>query len=263
MKPRTTTIRDLYSLKKVEEKIVCVTAYDATMARLVAKAGVDLILVGDSLGMVVQGHENTLEVTLEQMIYHCRMVSRGAQGPFLTADLPFGTFQVSTQKGVESAVRLLKEGRVQSVKIEGAAPGVITIIKQLVAHGIPVMGHLGLTPQSVHKFGGFVKQGSDSNSGRKIKEDALKLQDAGVHALVLECIPAQLAEEITSRLEIPTIGIGAGPSCDGQVLVINDILGLDERFAPKFAKIYPNLAKIIRESVQQFSQEVKKEIFPS
>jgi 3-methyl-2-oxobutanoate hydroxymethyltransferase len=256
------TISHIQKLKTNGEKIAVVTAYDATMARLVDMAGIDIILVGDSLGMVVQGMENTLGVTLDQMVYHCSMVKRGAQRSFITVDLPFGTFQGSHEKAVESAIRLIKEGGAQSVKIEGMTDRILGIVKDLTSHGIPVMGHVGLIPQSVHAFGGFIMQGREEESSKAILKGALDLEKAGAHAIVLESIPTKLATQITKELTIPTIGIGAGKACDGQVLVVNDLLEMDERFTPKFVKKYVCLSQIIQTALKQYVSEVKQGLFP-
>lgn len=244
------------------QKITMVTCYDATFARLVEAAEVDAILIGDSLGMVIQGHENTLPVTLDEIIYHCRAVARGCQRPHLVGDLPFGSYQASTSQAVESAARLIKEGGVQAIKLEGGAV-YAEAVRAMTTAGIPVMGHLGLTPQSVHKFGGFKIQGRDAAAAEQMVEDALALEAAGAYALVLEGIPQALAARITERLSIPTIGIGAGPHCDGQVLVIYDLLGLDDRFSPKFLKKYESLQGRVVGALGQYVSEVKAGEFPS
>ncbi|HHO52911.1 MAG TPA: 3-methyl-2-oxobutanoate hydroxymethyltransferase, partial [Deltaproteobacteria bacterium] len=220
------TVLDLRKKKADNEKIVMVTAYDATMARLVDRAGVDMVLVGDSLGMVIQGHEDTLPVTLEHMIYHCVCVGRGLSRAHLVGDMPFMSFQISPRDALRAAGRLIQEGRVQSVKLEGGIR-VAESIRAIVGAGIPVVGHVGLTPQSVHAMGGFKIQGRSEDDGERLVRDALAVEEAGAFCVVLEGIPRELAAEITARLSIPTIGIGAGPDCDGQVLVCNDVLGLD------------------------------------
>ena len=244
------------------ERIVMVTCYDATFARLVDEANVDVILIGDSLGMVVQGHENTLPVTLDEMVYHCRAVARGAQRAHLVGDLPFGSYQAGTEQLIQSAARLLKEGGVQSVKLEGGAEYADGIAK-LVRAGIPVMGHLGLTPQSVHQMGGYRVQAKSQSAADKLLADAIALQEAGCFSLVLEGIPAPVAERVTAALEIPTIGIGAGVGCAGQVLVLYDLLGLDERFAPKFVKKYDNLHRRVVDAVSAYATEVRSGAFPT
>jgi 3-methyl-2-oxobutanoate hydroxymethyltransferase len=259
------TVLELRRMKEAGEKIAMVTAYDATAARLVAAAGVDVVLVGDSLGMAVQGHDSTLPVTLEQMIYHSAMVRRGlAKGDgraHLVGDLNFGSYQASVDEAVKSAVRLVAEGGVEAVKLEGGAD-YVEVIRRIVRAGVPVMGHIGLTPQSVHKMGGYVVQGKDSDKAQQILRDARALEAAGCYALVLECIPAELARIVTSQLRIPTIGIGAGPHCDGQVLVYTDLLGMDLSFTPKFAKHFAELGVAVRDAVAAYVGEVKARTFP-
>ena len=244
------------------QRIVMVTCYDATFARLVEAAGADAILVGDSLGMVVQGHEHTIPVTLEDVIYHCRAVARGCQRPHLVGDMPFGSYQVSTDDALRSASRLMKDGGVQAVKLEGGEHCTEAVFRMTQA-GIPVMGHLGLTPQSVHQFGGYRIQGKSATAAEKLLADARALQDAGCYSLVLEGIPAPLAAEVTEALYIPTIGIGAGPECNGQVLVLYDLLGLDDRFNPKFLKKYDNLAERVVGAVSTYADEVRGGQFPA
>lgn len=244
------------------ERIVMVTCYDATFARLVDEAGVDAILIGDSLGMVVQGHENTLPVTLDEVIYHCRAVARGSMRPHLVGDLPFGSYQESPEQLMASAMRLVKEGGVQSVKLEGGEEYAEAIFK-LVRAGVPVMGHLGLTPQSVHQFGGYKIQAKTQTAVERLIADAKALQDAGCFSLVLEGIPAPVAERVTAALEIPTIGIGAGVGCAGQVLVLYDLLGLNEGFNPKFLKKYDNFHRRVVEAVGAFATEVRAGSFPT
>lgn len=260
------TIHELRRMKKAGEKIAMVTAYDATAARLVDGAGADAILVGDSLGMVVQGHDSTLPVTLDQMVYHCAIVRRGlAQSggrAHLVGDLPFGSYQASEDDAVRAAVRLVAEGGVEAVKLEGGAE-YVEVVRRIVRAGVPVMGHLGLTPQSVHKMGGYVVQGKDSEKAQLILRDALALEAAGCYAIVLECVPAELARLVTSQLEIPTIGIGAGVHCDGQVLVLNDLLGLDDRFVPKFVKRFGELGAAVNAAVGAYVTEVRASTFPA
>jgi 3-methyl-2-oxobutanoate hydroxymethyltransferase len=238
------------------------TAYDATFARLLDEAGVDVLLVGDSLGMVIQGHDTTLPVTLDEMIYHTRSVARGASRAHVVGDMPFMSYQASPEDGLRSAGRLLKEGGAHAVKLEGGAELGETV-HRLVRAGIPVMGHVGLTPQSVHAMGGFRVQGKDADSAARIRDDARALEQAGAYAVVLEGIPAPLAAEITSTLEIPTIGIGAGPSCDGQVLVIYDLLGMNDAFKPKFVKRYEHFAQRIRGAATEYIEEVRRGAFPT
>ncbi len=259
------TIHDLRRMKEAGEKIAVVTAYDATAARLVDAAGVDVVLVGDSLGMVVQGHDSTLPVTLEQMIYHATIVRRGlARGsgrPHLVGDLPFGSYQASADDAVKSAMRLVAEAGVEAVKLEGGFE-YVDVIRRIVRAGVPVMGHIGLTPQSVHKMGGYVVQGKDSDKAQQLLKDARALEAAGCYAMVLECIPAELARIITGQLRVPTIGIGAGPHCDGQVLVLADLLGMDSSFTPKFVKHFADLGESVRGAVAAYVGEVKARTFP-
>jgi 3-methyl-2-oxobutanoate hydroxymethyltransferase len=260
------SIHDLRRMKDAGEKIAMVTAYDATAARLVAAAGVDAVLVGDSLGMAVQGHDSTLPVTLEQMIYHSAMVRRGldraAARAHLVGDLPFGSYQASVDEGVKAAMRLVAEGGVQAVKLEGGAD-FVEVIRRIVRAGVPVMGHIGLTPQSVHKMGGYVVQGKDSDKAQQILRDARALEAAGCYAVVLECIPTELARIITGQLRIPTIGIGAGPHVDGQVLVYHDLLALDPSFTPKFVKRFAEVGGAIEGAVAAYVGEVKARTFPA
>ena len=242
--------------------LTVVTAYDYSSATLVEKAGMDCILVGDSLGMVVLGYDNTLAVTMEDMLHHCRAVRRGASSPLLVADLPFMSYQVSVSDALRNAGRLLQEAGMDAVKLEGGAPRVETII-HMVQSGIPVMGHLGLTPQSVNQLGGFRSQGNKAASARQILEDALRLEDAGCFSIVLESIPAQLAELISQRLIIPTIGIGAGAGCDGQVLVYHDLLGLFDRLKPRFVKTYANLGQATVDALVAYRNDVETRTFPA
>jgi 3-methyl-2-oxobutanoate hydroxymethyltransferase len=255
-----TTVLDLRRKKADNDKIVMVTAYDWTMARLVDSAGVDMVLVGDSLGMVVQGHDSTLPVTVDDLLYHCRAVNRGLQGAHLTADLPFMSYQGGPDDALRTAGRFLKEAGAQSVKLEGGR-SVAPSIRRLVEAGIPVVGHVGLTPQSVHAMGGFKVQGKGAE-GERVLADALAVEEAGAFCLVLEGVPSQLAATITDRLAIPTIGIGAGPACDGQVLVCNDLLGMDLSFKPRFVKRYAQLETTIREAVGAYADEVRRGVFP-
>jgi 3-methyl-2-oxobutanoate hydroxymethyltransferase len=260
------TVHELRRMKEAGEKIAVVTAYDATAARLVAAAGADVVLVGDSLGMVVQGHDSTLPVTLDQMVYHCAAVRRGlARGDgraHLVGDLSFGSYQAGPDDAVKAAMRLVAEGGVEAVKLEGGAD-YADVIRRIVRAGVPVMGHIGLTPQSVHKMGGYVVQGKDSEKAQQLLRDARALEAAGCHALVLECIPAELARIVSGGLRIPTIGIGAGPDCDGQVLVLNDLLGLDDAFTPKFVKRFAELGRAVEGAVGAYVGEVKAGAFPA
>jgi len=259
------TVAELRRMKGTGEKIAMVTAYDAAMARLVDDAGADAILVGDSVGMVFQGHDSTLPVTLEHMIYHTAAVRRGltrSRGrAHLTADLPFGSYQASADDAVKSAIRLVAEAGAEAVKLEGGSE-YGDVIRRIVRAGVPVMGHIGLTPQSVHAIGGYVVQGKDSEKAHRLLRDARALEDAGCFAVVLECIPAELARFISTHVRIPTIGIGAGPHCDGQVLVVNDLLGVDGAFKPKFVKRYAELGGSIAEAVGAYVHEVRAGAFP-
>lgn len=255
------TIHTLKRFKQAGQKICMVTAYDATFARILDDAGADVLLVGDSLGMVFQGHDSTLPVTMEQMIYHSAAVTRGARRAHVVGDLPFMSYQVSPQEAVRNAGRLVSEGGVGSVKLEGGAE-FAEVIRAITRASIPVMGHLGLTPQSVHKMGGYVVQGRDEDAARKILEDAIALEEAGCYALVLEGVPLELARVITQRLRIPTIGIGAGKHCDGQVLVCYDLLGMNPDFKPKFVKRFANLHGTITESAGAYFSEVRAGTFP-
>ena len=255
------TIPSLLLKKKRNERLSMLTAYDATFGRLVDDAGVDLILVGDSLGMVIQGQDNTLGVTVDDVIYHCRAVARGVQRALIIADMPFMSYQVSAEQTLRNAGRMLAEGQAHAVKMEGAQ--VAPSIKRVVEAGIPVMGHVGLTPQSVHALGGFVVQGKNQRSAQRLIDDAKRLEDAGCFSLVLESIPAILAERVTASLQIPTIGIGAGVGCDGQVLVIYDLLGLNPDFKPKFVKRYAEMGMIARDAAATFVDEVQRGVFPS
>ncbi|MGQ0505427.1 MAG: 3-methyl-2-oxobutanoate hydroxymethyltransferase [Myxococcaceae bacterium] len=255
------TIHTLKKLKQADQKICMVTAYDATFARILDEAGADVILVGDSLGMVVQGHDSTLPVTMDQMVYHSRAVTRGAKRAHVVGDLPFMSYHASADEAVKNAGRLVAEGGVGSVKLEGGEEFAETV-SRIVRASIPVMGHLGLTPQSVHKMGGYVVQGRDDETARKIFRDAEALEQAGCYALVLEGVPLELAQQITARLSIPTIGIGAGVHCDGQVLVCYDLLGMNPDFKPKFVKRYADLFGNIKTATEAFFSEVRGESFP-
>ena len=257
---RVTTVT-LREMKDRSERISMLTAYDYPIARLLDEAGIEVILVGDSLAMVGLGYETTLPVTMEEMLHHVRAVSRGVKRALLVADMPFGSFQASVEDGVRNAGRFLKEAGAQAVKLEGGRE-VADLTRRLTSVGIPVMGHLGLTPQMVHQFGGFKVQGRTAAAAERLREDALLLEEAGVFALVLEGIPWQVAEVITTELRIPTIGIGAGSSCDGQVLVTNDLLGLFDDFAPKFVKRYANLKETIAAAFTRYRQEVKAGEYP-
>jgi 3-methyl-2-oxobutanoate hydroxymethyltransferase len=262
MKTTKVTIHTLRQMKERGEKIAMLTAYDATFARLLDDGGADVLLVGDSLGMVVQGNDTTLPVTLEEMAYHCRAVVRGAKRAHVVGDMPFMTYQASVEQGMANAGRLIKEGGCHSVKLEGGAQHA-ELVSRLVGAGIPVMGHIGLTPQSYHQLGGFKVQGREQGGREKLVSDALALEEAGVYAIVLEAIPADIAREITEKLSIPTIGIGAGVACDGQVLVSYDMLGMDETFKPRFVRRFATLGATIKEAVGQYVAEVRGSTFPS
>ena len=255
------TIHSLKRLKQIGQKICMVTAYDAAFARIFDEAGADVILVGDSLGMVVQGHASTLPVTMEQMIYHCAAVTRGAKRAHVVGDLPFMSYQSSIEEAVKNAGRLVAEGGAESVKLEGGEEFAETV-ERIVRASIPVMGHLGLTPQSVHKMGGYVVQGRDEQTAQRILRDAIALEQAGCYSLVLEGVPLELAQAVTSKLSIPTIGIGAGLHCDGQVLVCYDLLGMNPDFKPKFVKQYVNLYEAVQQAAKTFFSEVRSEAFP-
>ena len=257
-----TTVSDLRRKKADNDKIVMITAYDATMARLVDLAGVDMVLVGDSLGMVVQGRDDTLAVTLDEVIYHTRCVARGLQQAHLTADLPFGTYQAGPGQALASASRVLKESGAQSVKLEGGVRSAAAI-EACVQAGIPVVGHIGLTPQSVHAMGGFRVQGRTEEAADELLEDARAVEAAGAFCLVLEGMPSVVAARVTQAVSIPTIGIGAGEGCDGQVLVVNDVLGLDASFKPRFVKRYAELQDVIVGAVGRYAREVRDGRFPA
>jgi 3-methyl-2-oxobutanoate hydroxymethyltransferase len=256
-----TTIVDIQAMKKRGECIPMVTAYDYTSAQIVDRAGVPIILVGDTLGMVVLGYPTTVPVTMDEMVHHTRAVTRGSQKALIVGDLPFLTY-TTPEDAVRHAGRFLQEGGVQGVKLEGGAT-VAPIVKHLVENGIPVMGHLGLTPQSVHQLGGMRVQGKRSGRARRMIEDAMILQDAGAFAVVLELVPAQLAAEITARLRVPTIGIGAGQDCDGQVQVWHDLLGLYTDHVPRHARQYATLADAMCTALKQYAEDVKGRKFPT
>ncbi|MCW5877400.1 MAG: 3-methyl-2-oxobutanoate hydroxymethyltransferase [Anaerolineales bacterium] len=255
------TVRDFRQKKKDGQPITMLTAYDYPTALAVDQAGIDAILVGDSLGMVVLGYPNTLAVTMDDMLHHCRAVARGAHSALLVGDLPFMSYQVSVEQAVANAGRFLQEAGMDAVKLEGGRERA-DAVRQIVAAGIPVMGHLGLTPQSVNTLGGFRPQARTSSAAKKLIEDALALQKAGAFSLVLESVPARLAEWISQELSIPTIGIGAGVGCDGQVLVTHDLLGLFDRFTPKFVKKYANMHAVMADAFAAYKAEVEQRSFP-
>ncbi len=259
---RKMTAPEIRGMKERGEKIVCLTAYDYCFARILDEAGIDLLLVGDSLGSVVQGHESTLPVTVEDIIYHTRAVIRGRRRALVVSDMPFMTFQLGVDEAKRNAGRLVQEGGAEAVKLEGGvtqAPAIEALVKM----GVPVMGHVGLTPQSVHQFGGYRIQGRGEADARAILDDAMAVEEAGAFAVVLEGIPVQLAREITQRLNIPTIGIGAGMHCDGQILVVHDMLGLFDDFTPKFVKRYADLKETIGGAVRSYMDEVRTAAFPA
>ncbi len=262
MSSRKVTVRTLRQKKRRGEPITMMTAYDYPTARWVDEAGIDVILVGDSLGMVVLGYPNTLPVTMEAMLHHAKAVARGAKRALLVGDMPFMSYQVSIETALRNAGRFLQEAGMDAVKIEGGREQVDTV-RALVEAGIPVMGHIGLTPQKVMQFGGFRLQGRTAEAAKRLVEDALALQEAGCFALVLEMVPAQIAGYITQRLDIPTIGIGAGPDCDGQVLVFHDLVGMFEEFTPKFVRRYANIGAEIRKALQAYKEDVEARRFPA
>ncbi|MCY4439328.1 MAG: 3-methyl-2-oxobutanoate hydroxymethyltransferase [Deltaproteobacteria bacterium] len=259
---RKMTVPEVRGMKEKGEKIVCLTAYDYCLARILDETGIDLLLVGDSLGTVVQGHDNTLPVTVDDIIYHTRAVVRGRRRALVVSDMPFMTFQLGVDEAKRNAGRLVQEGGAESVKLEGGVTQAATI-EALVKMGVPVMGHVGLTPQSVHQFGGYRIQGRGEADARAILDDAMAVEQAGAFAVVLEGMPVQLAREITQRLSIPTIGIGAGMHCDGQILVAHDMLGLFDDFTPKFVKRYANLKETIGGAVRSYMEEVRTAAFPA
>ena len=256
------TVPEILRRKSSKKKITALTAYDFSFAKLLDATDLDIILVGDSLGMVSQGQENTLAVTMDNMIYHTRAVKKGVKRALLVSDMPFMSYQVSVEQALTNAGRLIQDGGASAVKLEGGTL-MADRVRVIDRAGIPVMGHIGLTPQYVHQLGGYKVQGKNYLDSQKIKQDARDLQSAGVFALVLEGIPSQLAEEITAELKTPTIGIGAGAKCDGQILVLNDMLGLNQGFVPKFVKQYAQMADSLKNAVAEFIQEVKTESFPS
>jgi len=258
----TVTVHRLLQMKSQGKTIVALTAYDFLFGRFVEEAGVDVILIGDSLGQVVLGYDSTIPVTLEEMIHHGRAVRRGAPDSFLVLDMPFLTYQVSPQEAVRNAGRALKETGVEAVKLEGGNAPTRKTVEALVRAGIPVMGHIGLTPQSVHALGGYRVQGREAAAAERLRDEARALEDAGCFAVVLELVPAPLAGEISRSLTIPTIGIGAGPECDGQVLVLYDALGLNPGFRPKFLKRFGELDQEVRTALKSYVEEVRRGDYP-
>ena len=253
---------DIQTMKNEGKKISMLTAYDYPMALLEDRAGIEIILVGDSLGMTVLGYENTIPVTMDEMIHHTKAVTRGTKYALIIGDMPFMSYNTSEREAILNAGRFMKEGGADAVKLEGGA-GVKDIVKAIVRAGIPVMGHIGLTPQTISMLGGFKVQGKDAQAAQRIIDDALLLEDAGAFSVLLEAIPAPIAKRITERLKVPTIGIGAGVHCDGQVLVVHDMLGLFDRFTPKFVKRYVNLTELILKAFASYKEEVLKGEFPT
>jgi 3-methyl-2-oxobutanoate hydroxymethyltransferase len=260
--PRKITTKSLLVMKKRREPIAALTAYDFTMAQLIDSAGIDLILVGDSVAMVVQGKETTVAVTMEQMLYHASLVSAGVERALVVGDLPFMSFQVNPDEALRNAGRMVKESAVEAVKLEGGEP-ICETVRRIVDVGIPVMGHLGLTPQSIHKFGTYQVRATSPQEADEVRRDAKALEQAGAFALVLEKVPASLATEIAQNLTIPVIGIGAGPGCDGQILVTHDMLGLYTRFHPRFVRRYAQIAEEMTSAFRHYVGDVKGKGFPS
>ena len=254
-------VPDLALMKERGERIVMLTAYDATMAKLLDRAGIDLLLVGDSLGNVILGLDTTIPVTLDEIIHHTRAVTRAASRALVVADMPFLTYQISAEQAMRNAARLFQEGGAAAVKLEGGR-AVVDTVRRLTAAGLPVMGHVGLTPQHVHRLGGMRQQARDDDAAEELISDALALEDAGAFAVVLEAIPDPVAKEVTSRLKIPTIGVGAGPHCDGQVLVSYDVLGLFDGFVPPFVKQYAQLGELILNALKNYADDVRQGAFP-
>lgn len=255
------TIKDIIE-RKGNGKVSMLTAYDASFARLLDAAGIDIVLVGDSLGMVLLGYESTVPVTMDEMIHHCRAARQGVERAILVGDMPFLSYQVDKREAIINAGRFMKEAGCDAVKLEGGAD-ICETARAIVRAGIPVMGHIGLTPQTASQLGGYKVQGRDAGSAVKIFEDAKALEEAGVFSMVLECVPTQLAELITETVSIPTIGIGAGPHCDGQVLVTHDLLGMFEKFTPSFVKTFVNLAPQIKAAIAGYKEEVESGTFPA
>lgn len=256
------TTNTILGMKQKGEKIAMLTSYDFSMATIVDEGGIDVILVGDSASNVMAGHETTLPITLDQMIYHAASVVRAVKRALVVVDLPFGSYQGNSKEALNSAIRIMKESGAHSVKLEGGIE-VRESIDRIITAGIPVMGHLGLTPQSIYKFGTYTVRAREEAEAEKLKSDILVLQDAGCFAVVLEKIPARLAEEVTKSVKIPTIGIGAGPHCDGQVLVVHDMLGLNKGFKPRFLRQYLNLFDVINGAVNNYVKDVKSGSFPN
>jgi 3-methyl-2-oxobutanoate hydroxymethyltransferase len=262
VKEKRITIVDLQKKKEAGEAITMLTATDYPTGLLVDRAGIDIVLVGDSLAMVVLGHKNTVAVTMDEMLHHCRAVARAATSPLLVGDMPFLSYQVDVKEAIRNAGRFLKEGHMDVVKLEGGRAMAPTV-RAIVDAGIPVMGHIGLTPQSIAKLGGYRVQGKEVAAAKALIEDALALEQAGAFSLILEAIPLPVAKIISDRVRIPTIGIGAGPNCDGQVLVMHDLIGLFDRFRPRFVKQYADIHSIILEALNQYREDVMSRTFPA
>lgn len=256
------TVHTLQEMKNRGENIAMLTAYDYSMATIVDEAGMDIILVGDSASNVMAGHETTLPITLDQMIYHASAVVRAAKRALVIVDLPFGTYQGNSKEALNSAIRIMKESGAHGVKIEGGVE-IAESVSRILTAGIPVMGHLGLTPQSIYKFGTYTVRAREAAEAQKLREDAIKLQELGCFGIVLEKIPATLAKEVTESLQIPTIGIGAGQHCDGQVLVIHDMLGINKGFKPRFLRQYANLSDVMSGAIKNYVSDVKAKDFPN
>ena len=259
---RVITTHKLLEMKQRGEKIAMLTAYDYSSAKIVDEAGIDIILVGDSAANVMAGHETTLPITLDQMIYHAQSVMRAVKNPLVVVDMPFGSYQGNSKEAVSNAIRIMKESEADAVKLEGGQE-VLESVNRIISAGIPVMGHLGLMPQSIHKFGTYAVRAKEESEANKLIEDALALEAAGCFALVLEKIPASLAKEVAEKLTIPVIGIGAGGACDGQVLVMHDMLGINNNFSPRFLRRYANLHKAYLEAFEAYVADVKSGDFPS
>jgi len=256
------TTATIHEMKDSGERVVMVAAYDCPTARMLDEAGIDTVLVGDSLGSVILGYRNTLSVTMDEMIHHTKAVTRGVKRALVVGDMPFMSYQASTEDAIRNAGRFLKEGHAEAVKVEGGR-GMIKKIEAIIQSGVPVMGHLGLTPQWYHQFGGFRVRGKTESTARMILEDAQRLEQAGAFSIVLECVPWQLAKLVTEKVEVPTIGCGAGPCCDGQVLVLHDLLGLTGPHMPKFVKRYAKLDDVVIKALTDFKQDVKTGKFPT
>lgn len=258
---KQTTVLDVQNMYARGDKITVLTAYDYPLARIMDQAGIDMILVGDSVGSVVSGYDNTLPVTMDEMVYHTKAVMRGSSGALVIADMPFMSYQVDQRDACINAGRLIKEAGAHAVKLEGGAH-IADTVRAIVNMDVPVVGHIGLTPQSIHRMGGYRVQGRKEEQAKQLLTDAQALVEAGVFALVLEGIPAELGQQITEAISVPTIGIGAGVHCSGQVLVIHDILGLCEKYSPKFVKVYADLAPLIKQAVESYVSEVRDGTFP-